>query len=1049
MILINKLTPLLNEAFQKDLMECLLKNSDVGFISNIVVFYNNTNIVLPKNNKVNLVVKNGYTDKEIIEYCKRIYNDEVFIFANPFAIFNNSLIHIDKNFKSVIKSEDYYIFNRNYQFNNNQDVNSIFESFETNNKIIVNKKNIWTKEDNTQMVINRPKISLKNKERISNYLSKKKEDKKIPKIDIIMVSVDYNDILPITLSNIPKEIKVTVVTTEKDTECQKICESFGVNCVISSRIYENGAVFNKGKAINDGIKTIQNPDWILLLDADIYLKDDFLDVVNSTNLTYKDLFISKRLVVDNHDDFLKWKNGENVGNMERAKGYGFFHLFNIRNFNKRNIFPENYNDASFSDLEFRDMFKSKKELDTYVVHLGPTNQNWTGRKTEKFVDILLQGEKKSNEINKYNKPLDENSNHFEVINISSNKGGKKILFLMYLNDIGGAEYVSYQHIKACKELGYHPVVLSADKGMFFNKIKDLDVDLYYSKLYDIDINILIDILYNLSNDCEIVYNCNYFGITPHIKTLKELRDFKYYTIAHSDIEWVVNSIFEYDEITDKYVVIHDKIRDEFNKKGVCNTRIITIPNFIDYKSIDNSIQNFDNTEIKNKIGIKDDDFVIGMVTRISPDKNILDSIRILSELNIENAKLLIVGDAPKTTEALPYKKEVLDYIKDLGLEDKVIITGYVNNSDVYKYISTFSISLNTSPSEGLPISLLEQMTCGVHCVYPSHGEIPMVLNNYGSVVNINQRKSFDINDKDNCIFNRFRDGEIIIFVNEIKKLYKIGVLDKNKIKDQIKYNRSYEKCKYYLDYLYGGYKKGTSFIIRARNEEKNVEQCLTSIVDIADEVIFVDHLSTDKTYEIAFELSKKYENIKVFKYTKEVPKAGPNYTKNIKIVGNSLSSYYNFCLSKATKSTIIKWDADFIANRKNLSDMIKEFDISNRDDKFSLWFSGETLFITQDNEMYINTDSYYDEYRSFSLLKGVKWVDAERCEYIDREYANTSISMRYEKPCFYEVKRLDMNEFESRDGLIDNRDIQDFEIIENLKFNIISDKLKKVDSIND
>lgn len=128
--------------------------------------------------------------------------------------------------------------------------------------------------------------------------------------------------------------------------------------------------------------------------------------------------------------------------------------------------------------------------------------------------------------------------------------------------------------------------------------------------------------------------------------------------------------------------------------------------------------------------------------------------------------------------------------------------------------------------------------------------------------------------------------------------------------------------------------------------------------------------------------------------------------------------------------------------------MIKEFNLRNREDKFSLWFSGETLFIKSD-KMYINKNSYYDEYRSFSLMNGVKWVDADRCEYIDREYANISTPLRYEKPCFYEFKRVENDEFSNRDGLIDSRDRQDFEIIENLKLDIISENLKFIENLND
>ena len=55
----------------------------------------------------------------------------------------------------------------------------------------------------------------------------KKGIKAIPhlsKIDVIIVSVDYNDFLPITLENNTKIFEnITVVTSINDTECQKIC----------------------------------------------------------------------------------------------------------------------------------------------------------------------------------------------------------------------------------------------------------------------------------------------------------------------------------------------------------------------------------------------------------------------------------------------------------------------------------------------------------------------------------------------------------------------------------------------------------------------------------------------------------------------------------------------------------------------------------------------------------------------------------------------------------------------------------------------------------
>ena len=41
-----------------------------------------------------------------------------------------------------------------------------------------------------------------------------------------------------------------------------------------------------------------------------------------------------------------------------------------------------------------------------------------------------------------------------------------------------------------------------------------------------------------------------------------------------------------------------------------------------------------------------------------------------------------------------------------------------------------------------------------------------------------------------------------------------------------------------------------SVVIITYNEERNIERCLKSIVDIADEIVVVDSFSTDRTEEI-------------------------------------------------------------------------------------------------------------------------------------------------------------------------------------------------------
>jgi len=409
MILINKLQ--FNDNNKQLLFECLLNNLNISFISKIIIFHNNTNIILPENDKVKLVVKNGYTDKEIIEYCRRVYNDEMFIFSNPFIKFNNSLIYLEGN-KSIKIDNDCYIINRNIELERGDNLADILRIDSSNNKISIERKNILIVDEKN--IISEKKLSRKksilekNKIKKESYLNKKiihklsnDVQKTKIKLDIIIVSVDYNDFLSITLKNTTKFSNVTVVTSPNDVKCQELCQEFGANCIITEKMYENGAIFNKGKAINEGIKSLTNPEWILLLDADIYLKSDFLEVLEKTDMYQQNLVICKRLIIEDYDSFIRWKSGEEVGTIERSKGFGYFQMFNISKFKKNYIiFPENSDDASWSDISFRDRFnKNETELDTIVLHLGKICQNWKGRITERFLESELS--EQSFDINKY------------------------------------------------------------------------------------------------------------------------------------------------------------------------------------------------------------------------------------------------------------------------------------------------------------------------------------------------------------------------------------------------------------------------------------------------------------------------------------------------------------------------------------------------------------------------------------------------------------------------------------------------------------------------
>ena len=239
---------------------------------------------------------------------------------------------------------------------------------------------------------------------------------------------------------------------------------------------------------------------------------------------------------------------------------------------------------------------------------------------------------------------------------------------------------------------------------------------------------------------------------------------------------------------------------------------------------------------------------------------------------------------------------------------------------------------------------------------------------------------------------------------------------------------------------------GISLVIRAKNEELNVKMCIESVIDLVDEIIFVDNGSTDNTYKLMIDYAMKYDKIKLYKYNISVSRAGQAHKNAIETGDpNTLGLFYNWCLSKCTKYIVFKWDADFLCIRNNFVDLVNNYNLRNREDKLAIWFTGLTLF-ENNNNYYVNYRSFYDEFRIYSYKNNFKWYDGEICEYVDPyiKSVDKSLRFKYIYPLFYEMKRTSIDEFEGRSSMIDSRDINDFNILSSLK----EDKLLNIIPIN-
>ena len=142
---------------------------------------------------------------------------------------------------------------------------------------------------------------------------------------------------------------------------------------------------------------------------------------------------------------------------------------------------------------------------------------------------------------------------------------------------------------------------------------------------------------------------------------------------------------------DKCISISEYIKDQVvNKYGYDSGKVVVIPNpVLDIKPDVDKV-----AEYKNKFQISEGQKVFGVVGRIMSWKGqlqFLDAVPHVVE-QLPNVKALLIGDISDGDES--YLVEVNDKIKKLGIQDNVVITGYIQ--DVHNAVAMLDLLVHCS-----------------------------------------------------------------------------------------------------------------------------------------------------------------------------------------------------------------------------------------------------------------------------------------------------------------------------------------------------------------
>ena len=167
----------------------------------------------------------------------------------------------------------------------------------------------------------------------------------------------------------------------------------------------------------------------------------------------------------------------------------------------------------------------------------------------------------------------------------------------------------------------------------------------------------------------------------------------------------------------RIVAVSHEIKDDLISTNVRPESISVITNGID---LDHFAQSRPTEGLKASLGICDQDVVVTIVGRLSPEKGhrtFLETARRMS-VDRDNVKFLVVGDGPM-------RDELHAEAARLGLGERLVFAGF--RQDMPEIYALTDVLVSASSIEGLPMTILEAMASRVAIVATRVGGVPEVI----------------------------------------------------------------------------------------------------------------------------------------------------------------------------------------------------------------------------------------------------------------------------------------------------------------------------------
>lgn len=175
--------------------------------------------------------------------------------------------------------------------------------------------------------------------------------------------------------------------------------------------------------------------------------------------------------------------------------------------------------------------------------------------------------------------------------------------------------------------------------------------------------------------------------------------------------------------TDAYISVSEILSKNYKEKGIgIKTRYYTVYSGMNLDKFFNVRENIKQEEIMKELEITSNSFIIGNIGRLEAakgNKYLFEAIKKVTEQRKEcHLKLLVIGEGEE-------KENLIKYVRKLGLEDKIIFTGY--RKDIEKLMAIMDILVLSSLREGLPRVLVQAAAVGMPSVAFNVDGVPEII----------------------------------------------------------------------------------------------------------------------------------------------------------------------------------------------------------------------------------------------------------------------------------------------------------------------------------